>query len=146
MTTFKIDPIIIDDPKILRRTADIEILSIDVVPVDLNQLQLRLSGTTDLVLSPYRFDTGCAQSFSARFTFRGGFGSVTVAATSQSYQDDDRDGVVLVTLGSPGEHTLEITMQPAATAGQQGVLHPDVPTTKVVLRPDINCPQPKVMA
>lgn len=151
MTTFKTDPsIIIDDPiidpPILRRTPDIEILSIDVVLIDYSQLQLRLSGTATVVQSPYYFYTGCAQSFCARFIFHGGFGSVRVAATSQSYQDDDGDGVVLVTLGSPGEHTLEITMQPGATASQQGVMGPRVPTTKVVLRPDINCPQPKVMA
>lgn len=139
------DPIIIIDPPLPRRSQDIEILCVDVVLVDDGQLLLRLSGTTNVVPDPYSFDTGCAQTFAARFTFRGGRGSVRIATTSQSYDDDDGDGIIELTLASPGEHTLEFALQPTATAQQQGTVGPRVPTTKVILRPNPNCPQPKTM-
>ncbi|HLT35289.1 MAG TPA: hypothetical protein VK034_03365 [Enhygromyxa sp.] len=151
MTIFKSDPSIITDEPITieplrpRRSQDIEILYIDVVLGDDGQLQLRLSGTTNVIQSSYSFSTGCAQTFAARFTFRGGRGSVTVAATAQSYYDEDRDGIIELALASPGEHTLEISCKPTATAEQQSTIGPRVPTTKVILRPDTNCPQPKTM-
>lgn len=155
MTTFKTDPIYIDDPVIIGDgdiksplppgEPDVELLSIDVVLDDCRQLRLLRSRTSEVIESPYSFSVGCAQeSFSTRLIFRGGQGSVTIVETSRVLRDDDGDGVIELELGSLREHTLIIQLRPAATGEQQGVVYPTVPTTKVVLRPDVNCPQPKL--
>jgi hypothetical protein len=98
-----------------------------------------------VIQSPYSFSTGCAQTFSIRLAFRGGLGSVWIAGTSQSYYDDDGNGIIELALASPGEHTLALALRPTATAEQQGTVSPRVPTTTVILRPGTNCPQPKTM-